>query len=169
VVGRTFPDAFARLRWNGVLVAVPAFPRLAAWSLVNPLTLANHRVTRATRLALRRCGRTWPSTRRAASAPVIRSDKPPGITVPDVVGQPDTTAMTIQSTPGLDIALGRIGPLPAASSARALDAFVVVQESPPAGSIIPAFGVSVPDGSNLGPSTVNHHTRPPGTGDGVTP
>jgi hypothetical protein len=79
-------------------------------------------------------------------------DRPPPVEVPDFVGM--TYAAAGLGAPGLYVRFESAGPLRPASSVLGLDAFVVTAQRPAAGTVVPAYGVPIPNGVNLGPSVV---------------
>jgi hypothetical protein len=162
VGGVTFDTALTRLVAAGYRVAVSRFPALGPrlperpgfWRFLvsNALPVGRRTVT----LQLR-----------PVSSPIatlaIPNQRPATVAVPSLVGVPYQTVLSTLP-PGLYLRVRRIGPLPAAASVRGLDALVVSGQEPAAGTLLPAYGVPVPNGVNLGPSvvTVTVAARGPG-------
>jgi hypothetical protein len=86
-------------------------------------------------------------------SPAIPVERPPAIEVPDFVGMTYPVASRA-GAPGLYVRFATAPPLRPASSVLGLDAFVVTGQRPAAGTPVPAFGVPIPNGVDLGPSVV---------------
>jgi hypothetical protein len=152
VGGVTFDTALTRLVAAGYRVAVPSFPALPAVPPVAPEfrqllvsdALAVGRRTVTLRL------RPVPTP---VASPVAPVERPSTVAVPSLVGMPYQSVLGTLPA-GLYLRVKGIGPLSASSSVRGLDAFVVSAQEPAAGTQLPAYGVPIRNGVNLGPSVV---------------
>jgi len=162
VGGVTFDTALTRLVAAGYQVAVQHFPapemRLPATPDLGQFLVSDALPTGRGTVTLRVRPIDSPF-----SSLVIPNQRPSAVAVPSLVGVPYQTALGTLPA-GLYVRVKRIGPLPAASSVRGLDAFVVSAQEPAAGTVLPAYGVPIPNGVNLGPSivTVTVAARGPG-------
>ena len=118
VKGKAFPDALARLRGHGYLVAVPSFPRIDG-------SLEDYRVA-----AQRTTGRTV--TLKVTEADVqeevlmaVGTNPPP---VPRFVGLTYRNASSTALHNGVALRVTRVKPLRAAVSADGIEAFVVTTQ-----------------------------------------
>lgn len=162
VGGITFDTVLTRLLAAGYRVAVPRFPTPRS-SPPNVARLRDLLVDEALPV-----GRMTVKLRlrfiiAPQGSPAIPAQRPGGVAVPSLVGMSYATALGALP-PGLYLRLEGIGPLRAAASVRGLDAFVVNAQAPAAGTLLPAYGVPIPHGVNLGPSmvTVRLAARGPG-------
>jgi hypothetical protein len=155
VVGATtFDTALTQLLAAGYRVAVSRFPSLRSVPPATP-NFRDYLVSDALPVGRRVVRLQLDVVLSLLASPVIPERPPGGVTVPSVVGLPYATALAVlATTPGLYVRIGRIGALRPAASVRGLDAFVVSVQQPAAGSVVPAFGVSIPHGVDLGPSVV---------------
>jgi hypothetical protein len=119
VKGKPFPTALARLRADGWLVSVPAFPRVDG-------NLENYRV-----VAQRTSGRRT-VTLKVAEGPSsvvlvvgLSTDPPP---LPHVVGRTYRNAERAVRRDGMWLHVARVKPLRPAASADGIDAFFVVSQ-----------------------------------------
>jgi hypothetical protein len=129
-------------RFPALGTPLPAPPKLRQFLVSDALPVGRRTVT----LRLR-------SLSTPAATVGIPLQRPNVLAVPSLVGVPyQTVVATLPS--GLYLRVRRIGPLPAAASVRGLDALVVSAEEPAAGTVLPAYGVPIPNGVNLGPSVV---------------
>jgi hypothetical protein len=162
VGGVTFDTALTRLVAAGYQVAVPHFPAFAP-SLPESPQLRRLVVSDALPVGRRTVTLQLRPIALPLASPTIPLQRPSAVTVPSLIGVPYQTVLgTLPS--GLYLRVKRIGPLSAASSVRGLDALVVSAQEPAAGTQLPAYGVPIPNGVNLGPSvvTVTVAARGPG-------